>query len=246
MLIYQRDELEQDMKRLRLRIAALTRLNRITLVVVSWCFLAFWTDAQSANSLERNYEIAKSRLATGPADPEALWKFGRACYDFADFSAIDAQREKIAEEGMAACDKLIQQQKQSIPGHYYLGMNLHQLSRTKTFGASKIVKQMEAEFKTVLDLDPKYDFAGPDRMLGLFYLDSPRWPFGFGDMTEARKHLAKALELAPEYPENHLDMIEAGLKTGDKREAPIQLETLAAVWPEAQKKFTGEEWAANW
>jgi len=41
-------------------------------------------------------------------------------------------------------------------------------------------------------------------------------------------------------------LIEAYLKWGDRAEALRQLAQLERLWPEAQKKFTGNEWALSW
>lgn len=47
----------------------------------------------------------------------------------------------------------------SAAGHYYLGMNLGQLARTKLLGALKLVDEMEREFKAAVALDERFDHA---------------------------------------------------------------------------------------
>jgi hypothetical protein len=125
-------------------------------------------------------------------------------------------------------------------------MNLGQLARTKSLGALKIVTQMESEFSLVLTLDPGYSFAGPDRNLGLLYLDAPNWPISLGSKTKARLHLQNALKRAPDYPENHLNLIEAELEWDDKKSAAAGLKALDELWPDARKKLAGDNWAADW
>ena len=82
-------------------------------------------------------------------NPEFTRQFARACFDWADYVTTDAKRAAIASEGIAASLKLLAASSNSVPGHYYLAMNLGQLARTKSLGALKIVGQMEEEFKTV-------------------------------------------------------------------------------------------------
>ncbi len=210
------------------------------------------TPDQSANNpkfaqrAETVFKAAKTRFESDTNNPEAQWQFGRACYDWADFSTSDHQRENIATQGIAACSKLIKRNTDSAPGHYYLAMNLGQLAQTKTLGALKLVSQMEAEFKFALGLDPKMDYAGPDRGLGLLYLEAPGWPASIGNKSKAREHLQKAMKLFPKFPENVLNMLEAELKWGEKHDASRDLAALNELWPSARKELAGDEWGASW
>jgi len=67
-----------------------------------------------------------------------------------------------------------------------------------------------------------------------------------GNKAKARQHLQKALKIAPDYPENVLNLIEADLDWGDKNAALRQLKTLDELWPAARTKFTGDKWAPSW
>ena len=203
-------------------------------------------DAAFAKQAEQAYDAAKARFQAATNNLETGWQFARACFDWADYATNDAKRATVANEGIAASRKVIEASTNSVPGHYYLALNLGQLARTKSLGALKIVGQMEAEFKITLALDPQYDFGGPDRGLGLLYLDTPGWPLSLGGKSKAREHLEAALKLAPDFPENRLNLIEADLNWGDKKSALAGLKALEEIWPEARKKLTGEAWAASW
>src|SRR5437588_864876 len=67
------------------------------------------------------FETTKHRFESHPANSEAAWQFGCAAYDWADFATSNTQRADIANQGIAACRSLIQQDTNSAPGHYYLG-----------------------------------------------------------------------------------------------------------------------------
>ena len=179
-------------------------------------------------------------------DFAAAWQFARACYDFADFATNDTERATLAVQGIAACRQLLARQPKSAPGHYYLGMNLGQLARTEIFGALKLVKEMEREFKTAADLDEHFDYAGPARCLGLLYRDAPGWPISIGSRRKAREWLERAAKLAPDYPENHLNLIESRLNWHDRAGAESELKALDALWPKAQTNFVGEAWEQSW
>jgi len=200
----------------------------------------------SAQRAEQNYREARKRFQSNTNDSEVAWQFGRACFDWADLVQDNARRESIAEEGIAACRQLIARDPKSAPGHYYLAMDLGQLAQTKTLGALRIVQEMEREFKTVRDLDAKFDYAGPDRNLGLLYLEAPGWPASIGSKSNARKHLERAVELAPDYPENRLCLLEAYLKWGEKKNVQRVLKVTQELLARARKEFAGETWAQSW
>lgn len=202
--------------------------------------------AELARHAEKVYLAAKSGYEAQTNNAQAAWQFGKACYDWADFATSNGQREEIAKQGIAVCRALSERDPGSAPGHYYLALNLGQLAQTKKLGALKLVGQMEGEFKTVLGLDPQLDYAGADRGLGLLYLDAPGWPTSIGSKSKARQHLQKALKLAPDFPENQLNLIEAELKWGEKTSAAREMKVLDELWPAAQKKLAGEEWGASW
>jgi len=110
----------------------------------------------------------------------------------------------------------------------------------------KIVEEIEREFKAARDLDAGFDFAGPERNLGLLYLDAPGWPMSIGSRNKARQHLQKAVELSPDFPDNRLSLLEAYLKWGEKKSVDAQLESVEAVLAAARKKLTGADWMSSW
>jgi tetratricopeptide (TPR) repeat protein len=193
----------------------------------------------------RNYQQAETRYKNAPNDAEAAWQFGRACFDLADLATNRTERAAIADRGISACRQAIAREPNLAPTHYYLGMNLAQLAQTKGLGALKLVGQMEREFSLARKLDEQFDRAGSDRNLGLLYRDAPAWG-SIGSRTKARQHLQRAVELAPQYPENRLNLIEAYLKWGDRSGAHRELQTLEEVWPGARTNLVGAAWAASW
>jgi predicted Zn-dependent protease len=199
-----------------------------------------------AARVEKTFNEARARFQAQTNQDEAAWQFGRACFDLADLATNKVQRADLAKQGIDVCRQLTARQPKSAPGHYYLGMNLGQLADTKrNLAALKMVKEMEREFQAAADLDDRIDYAGPERNLGLLYLQSPVI-VSIGSRAKAQQHLRRAVELAPEYPENRLNLIEAGLKWGDRAGARRELKALEEHWPEAQHRLAGEAWAASW
>ena len=195
---------------------------------------------------EQLYRQAHAQYEAQPNNPEAQRKLASACFDLAEVPENDVERAKVGEEGIAVARKLLATDPKSAQGHYYLGLNLGEIARTKSMGALKLVDEMEAEFTQAVQLDDKFDFGGADRALGLLYLDAPVWPVSVGSRSKARQHLMRAVELSPDYPENRLCLLEADLKWNNHAGIIEQSAKLKELWPEAHQKYSGEAFEMNW
>jgi hypothetical protein len=205
----------------------------------------YTTNAVFAARVELAYRHAQIQFQAHPDNSSNAWLFARATYDFADFAKTDSARANLANQGIAAARQLILREPKNATAHYYLAMNLGQLARTELLGALSLVKEMEREFKIAVSLDEKLDFAGPDRNLGLLYLQAPS--FGsIGNDRKARSFLERAAKLAPEFPENHLNLIEAFLQWHEPGHARTELAALDKMWSKAQTNFAGQSWEVDW
>jgi len=194
---------------------------------------------------ERIFHEFQSQLSTNTTPSDLNWHFGQACFDWAEFATNDTQRADVANLGITACRALVAARSNSAPAHYFLGMDLGQLARTKWLGALSIVSEMEREFKTARRLDEKFDYAGPDRNLGLLYHEAPSLA-SIGDQGKAKTFLELAVTVAPSYPENRLNLIEAYIQWNDRVAARRLLNALEAALPDARKEFTGPAWTSSW
>jgi len=197
-------------------------------------------------SAEKNYRAALSQQHAEPNNPEAVWKFAHATFDRAEFSADSKERAALAEPAIDACERALNQHENSAELHYYLAMNLGELAQTKGIGALKLVRRMETEFLRAQELNSLFDYAGPDRNLGVLYLEAPGWPTSIGNHSKARQHLMRAVQIAPDYPDNHITLLEAYIKLDDETAAQHEAETVFSMLPKARERFTGEEWAPSW
>jgi len=124
-------------------------------------------------------------------------------------------------------------------------MNLGQLAQTKGLSALKLIRQIEREFAAARDLDEKLDHAGPDRNLGLLYRDAPSIG-SIGSRTKARQHLQRAVVLAPDYPANALNLIEAYLKWVIRIPPRANWRHSSPACPRPGKKLSGPGWTSSW
>jgi tetratricopeptide (TPR) repeat protein len=222
-------------------------------LAISICLLLFCFAFESCAGEEMSRaSLAQQALARAqaqyerePQNAEAAWALARACFDLAEVTTNKAECAAIAERGIEVSQQALRRGTNSAPLHYYLGLNLGQLARTRGMSALKLVDQMEREFLRAIELDPKFDYAGPERSLGLLYREAPA-VISVGSRFKARQHLARAVELAPQYPENHLNLLEARLQWGEREAARQELKALEQDWAGARREFTGSAWAANW
>jgi tetratricopeptide (TPR) repeat protein len=204
------------------------------------------TNRTFALRAETAFARAQTQFAEHPDDATVAWHFGCASFDRAEYATNETQRAALAQTGIAACRQALARAPKSAPAHYYLAMNLGQLARTEILGALKLVKEMEVEFKTAAELDARFDFAGPDRCLGLLYRDAPGWPASIGSKHKAREWLDRAAALAPDFPENQLNLAETQVRWHQPAEAEKALKKLDAVWPAARTNLVGEAWEPSW
>jgi len=195
------------------------------------------------SNLTRAYAQTREVLQKNAEDPDAAWQFARACFDLADLD--ESNRAKVAEEGINACRSALQRYTNAAI-YYYCSLNLGQLARTKKLGALKLVDQMENALKRAVELDSKFDYAGPHRTLGLLYSDAPGWPMSIGSRSKAKQHLLKAVELAPDYPDNQISLIEFYISSGDLKNARSAVPDAEPQMRAARLKFSGERWKDSW
>ena len=201
--------------------------------------------SESSIRARRLYSEAEARYKKEPQNAQAASEFGRACFDVAEFSTNSTERAEVAQKGINACTQALAQDRNSAAVHYYLGMNLGELAETRGVSALKLVEQMEKEFALARTLDELLDYAGPDRNLGLLYRDAPSW-ISVGSKSKARRHLIRAVELAPNYPENRLNLAEGYEKWSDYNGTRRELKALEELWPKARTNFVGAAWSSSW
>jgi len=212
--------------------------------------MVFGSDLSRADFAARaraDCQRAQARYQADTDNPEAARQFARAAFDCHDFVTNNAQRAELALQGIAACRHVVERNSNSVPGHYYLGLELGRLADTKRNVAGlKLVREMEREFRAADTLDEHYDYAGPARCLGLLYRDAPGWPMSIGSRRRAREWLERAVKLEPDYPENRLYLAESYWQWKDREAAGNELKRLDALWPSARTNFTGEAWEYSW
>ncbi len=204
-------------------------------------------DRAFAARYEKIFQESQARYEASPTNAEVAWQFARACYDRSEFATNHTQRAQFARLGIDAARVSMALKPDLAPAYYYLGINLGVLAdTTRNLGGLKLVSEMEKSFKKAAQLDPLFDYAGPDRCLGLLYRDAPGWPISAGSKSKARVHLERARQLAADYPENQLNLLEAWLKWGEKDKVVAEVDKVDKVLAQARLKLTGDAWGLSW
>ncbi|HET8724307.1 MAG TPA: hypothetical protein VFM53_08865 [Anaeromyxobacteraceae bacterium] len=103
---------------------------------------------------------------------------------------------------------------------FWLAVALGMQARDRPTTVEDSLKRMAQLLRDLEREAPLLDNAGPSRVLAILLLRAPGWPIGPGDVEEALVHARKAVELAPDYPPNHLALGEALLRNDDRKRAP--------------------------
>lgn len=196
---------------------------------------------------EQNLAAARKRAAAESTNSAAACELGVACFTSATLITDRGLQEKLYTEGVTACRRSLALDPKSAAAHYYLGMNIGRVADLKrNLTAFGMVKEVEREFQLALKLDEKLAQAGPDRNLGLLYRHAPGWPISVGNEKLARQHLERAVKLAPDYPENRLNLAEAYLAWRDHALFRQELQAVQKLWPVAKTNLNGVKWEADW
>lgn len=213
--------------------------------------IALATPPEVVHQRQQEFHAARARLeALGTSSSSnslaAIHEFCRTAYELASVQSQDSDRARITQVAIATAQASLSNSPASAPTHYYLALNLGELARTKSLGALKIVPRIRDSLEAARALDESIDHAGPDRTLGRLYLEAPGWPTSLGSRSKARAHFLRAVQLAPEYPGNHLALAEALLQWREFSAARSQLRAADSIWTQARSQLSGPRWEPDW
>jgi tetratricopeptide (TPR) repeat protein len=175
---------------------------------------------------------------------DVLWRMARAYSWLADEFEDSARVEEFSQKGIAVAREAIALDPSKVEGQYYLGTTTGQFAFVKKLQAKALVPQVLASAQLAVKADERYDYAGPLRLLGSIYAQAPEPPTSVGDHEEGVKVLARAIQLADQYPQNHLLMAEAQLinRNLDQAEREYQRVINAKIPPEVSWAHRYPKW----
>ncbi|MEL7239459.1 MAG: hypothetical protein AAGK78_11405, partial [Planctomycetota bacterium] len=146
---------------------------------------------------------ANAILASQPHHGEAAWRAARALY----LQTYAKPTEGDHGERTARCldvSAVATAYSKRAEAHYYKALCMGARAKARQIEGLDLVPRMEEAGKAALAADQAIVHAGPHRLLGGIYLFAPAWPASIGDLDLALEHLNTAVELAPDWAENHM------------------------------------------
>lgn len=161
----------------------------------------------SGPDLSRSLACADAILANRPHHEGAAWRAARALF-YISFQAESDQRAPLSARCMDVAQVAIAAGRQA-ESFYYAALCMGARARARNLEGLDLLPEMVEAGHAARKLNPRIVHGGPDRLLGGIYLRAPAWPTSVGDLDEALSHLQSAVEVAPDWPENHLLLAEA-------------------------------------
>lgn len=182
-------------------------------------------------------QVARS----APEDYEARWQAAAAWTFVAENETNSPVRINAAKRGITLARQARELQPDRVEGHYFYAIAVGLLADAdRTYGL-KAVGEMEPALRRAIELDERYDYGGPVRVLGILLLRTPPPPVSIGSSRKGLRWMQHAVELFPDYPENLLYLAEGLHNNGKDGEACLLLQRVmtAPPWPDRQFESAG-------
>lgn len=154
--------------------------------------------------------------------------------------------KSFAENGVKEANLCLKNAPEAAACYYWRAVNTGLYYKIRIIGYQTGLKQMISDCEKVIDLAPSYEKAGAYRILGEIYTSVPQTGAHpdsvIRDLSKAEEFLLKAVEIAPDYPENHLALAEVQL---DLKQPTLALKSvqkardLSALW---KNDVSHKEW----
>lgn len=198
------------------------------------------TPASVAHSLE----TAEGSISPNN-DYDALWRGIRACAWLTQNHPDRAEREKFGEKGIRMGKKAINIEKLTVRPEpwYYLALCMGAYFDVKGTPDVSSVREMRDHAKMAAALDETFDHCGPHRFLGKLITETADTPgYAQAPFQTGLDHLRTAVQLCPDFPENHLFLAEALIEYGKDEEAAQVLDRVLKLGPPPDHLVEHRNW----
>jgi tetratricopeptide (TPR) repeat protein len=178
-------------------------------------------------------------------DYAAQWQAAQALEFLAENETRPELRRVSAQRGIVLARRARMLKPDGVEGYYWYALNVGWLADVDRAYGLDAVGEMQTALKRAIELDERYDFAGPLRVLGILHLRTPQPPASIGSPRKGLQLLRRAVELFPDYPENYLYLAEALHENGRADEAKEALRKVLEAKPWPDQQFESEQWKAE-
>ncbi|MCX7886902.1 MAG: TRAP transporter TatT component family protein [Verrucomicrobiae bacterium] len=187
-------------------------------------------------------QSAREVPAPQPEGFEALINAVKSAVAVAEKESAPEKRGEAAKRGIVAARRARELRPDRVEGHYWYAIAVGLLADAdRSYGLSAVA-EMEAALRRAIEIDERYDNAGPLRVLGLLLLRAPAPPTSIGSPRKALRLLQRAVELFPEYAENYLYLGEALREAGRADEARTAWEKVLNLPAPPGRALEAAEW----
>jgi tetratricopeptide (TPR) repeat protein len=175
-------------------------------------------------------------------DYDAQWQAAQALAFLAENETRPDFRKEAAKRGIVLARHGRELKPDRVECHYWYAINVGLLADVDRSYGLDAVGEMQTSLQRAGEIDERYDYAGPLRVLGILYLRTPAPPVSIGSPRKGLRLLQRAVELFPDYAENYLYLAEAYRDTDKPDEARAALAKVldAPPWPDRQ--FESGQW----
>ncbi len=178
-------------------------------------------------------------------DYDAQWQAAQALAFLAEHENRPEFRKHAAERGIVLARHGRELQPDRVECHYWYAINVGLLADVDRAYGLTAVGEMEAALKRAGEINERYDFAGPLRVLGILHLRTPAPPISIGSPRKGLRLLQRAIELFPDYPENYLYLAEALRDTDRLADARVALTKVLDTPPWPDRQWESSQWKAG-
>lgn len=197
---------------------------------------------RSLTTAESSLEWWRRIARSFPDDYEACWKGARAAAWIAERAEGDEERKKFALEGIELGNSAAKEKPDGAEGRYQRAIAMGQLADVDHAYGVDAVSKMEEDCLAVIAADEGFDHAAGHRFVGILYTECPGPPTSIGSIRKAKKHLDRALELAPGWLPNHLWRGRLAEKDDDPERAKKEFQAVLDAPTPRGFEAEAEEW----
>jgi tetratricopeptide (TPR) repeat protein len=198
---------------------------------------AFLEETRTVKGVETSHERYKLALQIRSDDYVVLWEAARTAVWLGNYGPKDKQ-DSYVRDGIRYANTAVKLKPEGEEGLFYDGVLAGKLAELDINYGPSGLEIIQQRMKQLIDLKSTYVYGGPDRVLAIVLMRAPGSPIGPGDWDLAEKHMKKALEIDPNWPENQLYMAELEFGLAKERDDPSLAESARA---RLQKHFLSEE-----
>ena len=198
---------------------------------------AFLKERRDIPSVERSHAAYKQALSIRADDYVVLWEAARTAVWLSNYGPEDKQ-EDYARDGITWANTAVKIKPDGEEGLFYDGALAGKIAELDMAYGIDGLETIQKRMRQLIEMKSTYIYGGPDRVLAIVLMRSPGSPIGPGDWDEAEKHMTRALEIDPNWPENQLYMAELEFGLAKHRDDAKYAESARA---RLQKHFLSDD-----